>query len=226
MENIVVSLISSLILFDTTVAFQFLISQPLVACTLLGWLLGDIQLGIQIGVFLQLLWLGNIPAGAVKLPEGNAAAMVITTLIIRYCQVNENHFTVIFLAIIFGVLISYFAEMVVSWFRKFNTYLLQKVFIYLKRGKLHTITAINIVALISHYILMFTLIYVAINFGDLLFSYFYLLPMEWDVYFKYTTFIIMGIGVGLVMPVFLDRYPKYYILTGLLMGIIIFLSWF
>ncbi len=224
MENLFISLFGSLILFDTTVAFQLMISQPLITCALLGWFLGDVQLGIQVGVFLQLLWLRHIPVGAVRLPEGNAAAIVTATLIIRYSQQLSNTYIIIFVAIILGILVSYIGGTVVSWFRKFNTFLLQKVIVYIKKGNLHTLSAINIIALVSHYILMFIFILVSINLGDLLFSYLYLLPAGRDVYFKYTIYIILGIGIGLVAPVFIESYSKYYLIAGILIGILIFFN--
>ena len=46
---------------DTTAAFQIMVSQPLVACTLLGWMVGDPVTGALVGVVTQLLWMGKLP---------------------------------------------------------------------------------------------------------------------------------------------------------------------
>ncbi len=224
MENILISLIGSLIALDTTVAFQFLISQPLIACTLIGWFLGDVQLGIQIGFYLQLLWLSNMPVGAAIIPEGNVAAIVVTALVIRYSQIFTSFSTILISAITFGVFISYIGGIVIIRYRKFNTFLLQKVIVYVKRGNLHTLSAINIIALISHYVVMFGLILISLNLGDLLYSYFHVIPSEWDIFFKRTTFVVLGIGVGLVIPIFIERYSKLFIFTGFLIGIMIFFT--
>ena len=125
LENVFISLVGSLIVLDTTVAFQFLISQPLIACTLLGWFLGDPYLGMQIGIFLQLLWLSNMPVGASIVPEGNFAAIVITALVIRYSQLFPNFYTVLIIGILFGVFISYVGGQLVIIIRKSNSYLLK-----------------------------------------------------------------------------------------------------
>ena len=49
MENLLIALIGSLIVLDTTVVFQFSFSQPLITCSILGWFFGDLQLGILVG---------------------------------------------------------------------------------------------------------------------------------------------------------------------------------
>lgn len=222
MENIFIGLIGSLIVLDTTVAFQFLISQPLIACTLIGWFLGDVQLGIQVGFYLQLLWLSNMPVGAVILPEGNVAAIVVTALIIRYSQIFSSFHAIVFIAIIFGVLVSYFGGIFVTLYRKFNTYLLQKAIVYIKKGNMHTLSSINMIALFLHFIMMFSLIIITLNIGDFIYSYFHYIPVEWDVYFKRVTFVVLGTGIGLVLPIFLERYSKMFILTGIIIGAMIF----
>jgi PTS system mannose-specific IIC component len=222
LENVFISLVGSLIVLDTTVAFQFLISQPLIACTLLGWLLGDAYLGMQIGIFLQLLWLSNMPVGATIVPEGNFAAIVITALVIKYSQLNTNFYTVLVIAISFGVLISYLGGQLVKINRKANTYLLKKVITDLKKGNMHSISYINILSLILHYLGMFLAILVALSIGDFIYSGIDFIPVEWNIYFRRTSFVILGIGAGLIIPVFSDRYSKTILLSGVLIGIMMF----
>jgi len=43
MDLIFLSAIIGFLALDTTVAFQMLLSSPLFACPILGWILGDIQ---------------------------------------------------------------------------------------------------------------------------------------------------------------------------------------
>src|SRR4030042_3529158 len=82
-ENLfLISAIISILSLDITIAFQVLISSPIFSCTILGWLLGDIRLGIELGFIFQLLWLGKIPAGAYIVPEGNIASMIAVVLVL------------------------------------------------------------------------------------------------------------------------------------------------
>lgn len=49
---------------DRTAAGQFMISRPIVAGPLTGWLLGEPMTGLQAGALVELLWLGRLPIGA------------------------------------------------------------------------------------------------------------------------------------------------------------------
>lgn len=222
MENIYISLFGSLIVLDTTVAFQFLISQPLIACTLIGWFLGDAYLGLQIGIFLQLLWLSNMPVGASIVPEGNFAAIVITALVVKYSQMNPNFYTILIVAILFGILISYIGGQLTKINRKSNLYLLRKVSNDIEKGNLHPLGYINFVALVLHFCGMFVAILVALNIGDLIYLNIDILPSNWDKYFKYTSYAVLGIGAGLIIPVFSERYSKNILIAGILIGFMMF----
>jgi mannose/fructose/N-acetylgalactosamine-specific phosphotransferase system component IIC len=222
MENIYIGLVGSLLVLDTTVAFQFLISQPLIACTLLGWFLGDIRLGVQVGMYLQLLWLSSMPVGATIVPEGNLAAIVITALVIRYNKNYEIFNTILICGLLYGIVISYFGGELVVLFRKVNQYFLHKVLIFSRKGKLNFLNVINYLGLIFHYLLMFILITLAMYLGDFLFSYILHIPVEWEKYFKYAVMSLIGIGAGLVLSIFKDKLYQTFIAAGLIVGCILF----
>jgi PTS system mannose-specific IIC component len=67
---------------DRTAVFQLMISRPIVAAPMTGWLLGDSTTGLQIGAFLELLWLGRIPVGASIPPDDTQVAIGSTCLAI------------------------------------------------------------------------------------------------------------------------------------------------
>lgn len=223
MDNIVIGLIGSLIVLDTTVAFQFLISQPLIACTLLGWFLGDIQLGLQIGMYVQLLWLSSMPVGASIVPEGNIAAVVITVLVFRYNDNYTNFNTILICAVLFGVFISYVGGELVVFLRKSNQYLLKQVQIYARKGKTNVLTSINVMAVLFHFTLMFGLIVASLIVGDFLFDYISRFPIAWEKYFKYSVVALVGIGAGLVVSIFKEKKYRLFLITGIVGGCILFM---
>lgn len=63
---------------DATPLAQTLLSQPLVTAAVLGWLWGDLDLAMQVGVVLQILAASTLPVGA-RTPEDYAAGGVIGT---------------------------------------------------------------------------------------------------------------------------------------------------
>jgi len=59
-----VALLGGIIGLDRTAAGQFMISQPIVAGPLTGWLLGDVTAGVVIGATLELIWVLDLPVGS------------------------------------------------------------------------------------------------------------------------------------------------------------------
>lgn len=55
---------------------QAMISRPLVAGAVAGWLAGDVQAGLRIGVLLELFALDVLPIGAVRYPDYGPATVV------------------------------------------------------------------------------------------------------------------------------------------------------
>lgn len=58
-----ISIVGGLLGLDRTAVGQFMVSQPLVAGPITGWLLGDATTGLVIGVVLELIWLLDMPIG-------------------------------------------------------------------------------------------------------------------------------------------------------------------
>ncbi|MBN2366498.1 MAG: hypothetical protein EH225_11195 [Calditrichaeota bacterium] len=114
-----ISFVISILSLDITIAFQVLISSPIFACPIIGWIMGDIWMGFEIGFLFQLLWLGRIPAGASIVPEGNIATMISTVLFIAYQEMgfpNSTLVIIFFLTIVY----SYMGSLLTMFYRKFN----------------------------------------------------------------------------------------------------------
>ena len=58
---------------------QGMISRPLVAGSVAGWLVGDIEAGLRIGVLLELFALDVMPVGAVRYPDYGPATVAAVT---------------------------------------------------------------------------------------------------------------------------------------------------
>lgn len=67
---------------DRTAALQIMVSRPLVAGPLVGFILGDAATGLTIGMLLELLWLCRLPVGANISHDDTQVAVGATTLAI------------------------------------------------------------------------------------------------------------------------------------------------
>ena len=79
---IILLALAGFVALDTTGGPQLLISEPLVSCTLAGYILGSVETGIMIGMLFQLLWFGYLPLGAVRMPDSNMSAFISTVSLI------------------------------------------------------------------------------------------------------------------------------------------------
>jgi mannose/fructose/N-acetylgalactosamine-specific phosphotransferase system component IIC len=76
MEMLRLSMLGGLLGLDGTSVGQFMVSRPLVAGALTGWLSGDVSTGIAIGAILELYLLVSFPTGGSRFPEASTATVV------------------------------------------------------------------------------------------------------------------------------------------------------
>jgi len=86
MSDLSPHLIVLLVLWGTLVGLdlvsvpQAMISRPLVAGTVAGWLAGDVHAGLRIGVVFELFALDVLPVGAVRYPDYGPATVAAVAL--------------------------------------------------------------------------------------------------------------------------------------------------
>jgi PTS system mannose-specific IIC component len=220
------SLSGALLLLDSTAAFQMLIAQPLFACPILGWLGGNAQLGFELGFWLQLIWLSNMPVGAAIIPEGEIGSVAAVILAIRLSDdfPQLTHF-IIFMVIIYAVLVSFIGAKTVTFIRNRNQQYLQHILNKLNQGKAVTFGPIIFNALAFSAVIFFALM-VSLT---LVFEYGLkplLAQMPLDIANRiglYGKISVLGVGMGMTITLMKDRrYWMLYILGMLIGGMLIF----
>ncbi|MDQ3208094.1 MAG: PTS sugar transporter subunit IIC [Gemmatimonadota bacterium] len=81
-SQVVLSLLvwGTLVGLDLVSVPQAMISRPLVAGTVAGWLVGDVEAGLRIGVVFELFALDVLPIGAVRYPDYGPATVAAVAL--------------------------------------------------------------------------------------------------------------------------------------------------
>lgn len=206
-----IALLSAIISFlslDITIAFQMLISSPIFACPILGWLLGDIWLGFELGFLLQLLWLGRIPAGAYIVPEGNIASMIVTILVLLN---RENTLPNTTLAVVFseGIFISYLGAVITILYRKLNGKILDIILRQVQSVHFNIMLLLEASSMVVYFLLVFAFSYVIIQVNQQ-----FLPPVIktigglFENQFIVVKPAILGIGMAFVLPIFRDALDK------------------
>jgi len=93
----------ALLELDTTYIGQFMFSRPLITGSILGYVTGNFFLGLQLGVFLELIYLDFIPIGGAVPPSGAVSAG--TAVLMVYFFGLPAYFA-FFAGIISGILFS------------------------------------------------------------------------------------------------------------------------
>ncbi len=76
MELLPLTLLGGLLALDGTSLGQFMISRPLVAGVLTGWMMGDPVLGLLIGGIMEVYFISIFPVGGAEFPEGGPPTLV------------------------------------------------------------------------------------------------------------------------------------------------------
>ena len=108
---------------DTTAAFQIMISQPLVACSILGWMMGDPVTGAMVGAVTQLLWMGKLPVGAASFPDGNLGSLVAAAIAVhcRNSMGSDGVGVLLALVVLWGSLTAWAGGKLIVIKRKIHT---------------------------------------------------------------------------------------------------------
>lgn len=79
---VLVSGAGALLSLDRRAALQAMLAHPLVAAPVIGMALGDVEVGLAVGLLIGLLWSGALPVGGVVPPDETLGAIVGTAVAI------------------------------------------------------------------------------------------------------------------------------------------------
>jgi PTS system mannose-specific IIC component len=98
-----------------------MVCRPLVAATLTGWLLGIPFDGLQVGILLELLWLGRLPVGAAIPPDDTQVAIGATVLVLTaQHSLALRGMPVVILAVLAAIPLGMVGQSCERWVRRAN----------------------------------------------------------------------------------------------------------
>ena len=224
MQILSLSLIGGLLVLDTTAALQILISQPLIACTILGWFGGNVQLGLHFGLLIQLLWLSQLPVGAAKIPAGNLGSIAGVILALQLSPIFPEYEKMIILAaVICALLFSYLGAILQAKINNWNTFFFNSVLKFLEQGRAGALGVINVLALVFRFMLVAILLYGGVQVSFFLVKEsFLVIPLEWDAYARYVEIAVVGAGIGSSLELYRGRKKMLTLLSGFSLGLLLF----
>ena len=110
-DYLLAGLVAMLTGLDRVALVQIMISRPLVAAPLTGLVLGNPQLGLEVGMLLELLWLGRLPVGAAIPPDDTQVAVGATVLAFSMGQMlNLVGMPMVILAVLVAIPLGKFGQ--------------------------------------------------------------------------------------------------------------------
>lgn len=115
MEYLSLTVLGGLLALDGTAMGQFMVSRPLVAGVLAGWVIGDPVLGLLIGGILEVYFISIFPVGGAEFPEGGPPALVAVATGAALAGPAG-----VAVGVALGLLLSRFGALSTRWLRKVN----------------------------------------------------------------------------------------------------------
>lgn len=175
---ILLSLLGGILSIDRVWA-QFMISRPIVAAPLAGFMLGDPYTGLQAGALLELFWIDRLPIGTIVPPNDFLVAFLVASASILAGQ-NLGHVSreLIAFSVLLFIPCGYAAQRVDSFIVKSNDALYDGALQDAKRADIGGIFRKHLSGLAKHFLAYLALIMVSLFCGvNLLLYIFPLLPM-------------------------------------------------
>ena len=126
-EYLTTGTLAVLLGLDRVAFLQCMVSRPLVAAPLTGWLLGVPLAGLEVGMLLELLWLGRLPVGAAIPPDDTQVAIGATALALTLERLLDLHgMPAVILCVLVAIPLGKFGEYADTRARQANSRLVGK----------------------------------------------------------------------------------------------------
>jgi PTS system mannose-specific IIC component len=204
---LLLSLLGGLILLDKWALGEFGISQPLVACPLIGLIFGDFATGLSLGIALELVWIAGLPLGGKVLPDGQAAGVVAMASYIlgRSWTTPER---LLFASLLFAALASLLGGYTDVVVRRFNSNLFRRAMNQPSAGR---IARYHFLGLVTSFLRGFFLVLIILLIFFAASPLFKFLPQ-----FSHAELLSLPLGIGIasLFVLFFARRRIPFILTG------------
>ena len=220
----VLILMAGIISMDTTSGPQVLISEPVVSCSLLGIIFGIPETGLKIGILYQLLWLGYMPLGAVRLSDGNMAAFISTAGLFtasRIFGIDGNAMkAAVIPSMLYAVIVAYIGLRLTHSVRKLNGKRNDRCRSHLEKKEMFSITKCHLRGIGISFLRGIVMAVVLIPVGTLIIRFIWMMPSIMISILAYSSLFIWGSVSASAIVFFWLKGRQRTLLLGSVGGII------
>ncbi|MCE5251001.1 PTS sugar transporter subunit IIC [bacterium] len=217
-------LFAGIVAMDTTSGPQLLISEPVVSCSLAGFIFGMPEAGLKMGILFQLFWLGYMPLGAARLTDGNMAAFISSASLLWASRISGPESRIlesgIIPAVLFSILVGFIGLHMTQGVRKLNGIRNDATRQRLENGEPASITCTHFRGIGSSFIRGMFMGIVLIPSGAAVFGTIRFLPPKAVDALVRASFLIWGAVFASAIIFFWFKGIKRYFILGSVCGIL------
>lgn len=217
--------LGGIIAIDSEAAWQVMISQPLVACPIAGMLFGNLEVGLMVGILMQLPFLVEIPAGGARQSFSNLGAFVGAGLAAELSHVASALPNLSLVsAVTFAILISRIALPLVQVTRGVNLLLVKKAEAAIAAGRLRAVSIYQYLGVANAFVFG-----ICFSAGFWVLGQYLLLPLVQSVspaleqQISLVKTVLFGAGIGAMAWLFVNRSTLRFSILGAVVGWVILL---
>ncbi|MHC5250524.1 PTS mannose/fructose/sorbose/N-acetylgalactosamine transporter subunit IIC [Enterococcus sp. LJL90] len=158
-KALLVALVVAIVWFFEKMGGTPMVNRPIIICTLVGLILGDLKSGIMIGASLELVFMGAIQVGAAVPPDVLVGASLGAAFAIITGKGSEIALTLALPIAILAQSLKVIIFIVRSWFMNFAVSLAEK-------ANVKGMFALNMFGLLLQCLMYFLVVFIAILFGS------------------------------------------------------------
>lgn len=148
LDCLTVSLVAIVCGLDRMAFCQLMFSRPIVAGPLAGMVLGDPLVGLQVGLLVELLWIGRLPVGASIPPDDTQVAIGGTFLAVSAAGMwNYPQAVTIVFSLLIAMPLGKSGQLFDHMARRANDNLGRRAERFLHAGELHTAERTHLIGL-------------------------------------------------------------------------------
>lgn len=214
-----VAVLGGIIGLDRTAVGQFMISQPVVAGSLTGWLLGDAPAGLVIGAILELIWVLDLPIGTF-VPADATIVTVSTTAVATIGQGQGESVAVIGCSLLLSMVMVPMTMRADAAARNWIGRISSAIIAVDDKDLSRSITQAHGMGLLIFFLKSFVLIGIFVPAGMLAMSMFSKLPAEFFLAMSLFGRMLPFLGVALVVRRLTIKVVDPFYLGGFLAAVL------
>jgi len=222
-ELAIITIVGGIVSLDTTACWQVMISQPLVSCAILGCLLGNMEMGMTMGIIMQIPWLLEMPVGGTRNSEGNLGSLIAAGMAIHFVNhsITTPNIAIVF-SVLWGLIVSWLGWKFVESMRKSNAKLAYMAEKAAESTNFARIAWLNLAGIVYAFTIGAVVMITSYLLGVLVYSKFVAYVPEFFEYpFGYAKIGLLALAAGTMISMFLTRKNIIYFVGGLLITIIL-----